>query len=84
MFLTILQPFRCVFRSEREFEIEIETRSAGKNIRLALPALDRSRGHGAGESESHRFGVHSPLPLGQRTTAWPQLRCIWLRLPASC
>ena len=33
---------------------------------------DRSRGHGVGESESHRFGVHSPLPLGQRTAARPQ------------
>jgi len=40
LFVTILQPFQCVFRSGRQFEIEIETWSAGRNVRFTLPALD--------------------------------------------
>jgi hypothetical protein len=74
VFVAILQPFRCVL------PIRPAIRNLGRNPE-SLPALDSSRGHGAGESQSHRFGVHSPLPLGQRTTARPQPFCIRLRLP---
>ena len=82
--LTILQPLGGFFRSRWYFEIEIDARSSGENIWIALRTLSRCRGHRFSESESHCFGVSRPIPLGEWTAAWPQVRRIRLRLPASC